>query len=337
MSVHDFLHVRAKMDLCEHYAVADSVLCLTTNHASLLESARGTFPVIDSPAVRADFSLGVWVDNTDASKPPWPQPYVRGLHHRVFAGFDTKSSMLADLTTGRVFGRFSPAMAGDVVHFRTVVFPVLMSIVAGSAGFIELHASCIAKKGRALVLLGPSQSGKSTLALAMVRSGFQLLSDDRIFCFLRGGKVFTYGLPRPLKLRREASTWFEEFRDRVPTLAQNGESVFYCDAKSAGNFPYVPACELHASIFLEQQRERMFRMTRIQASESRKFIESDLLAESPQAMEAQDRLLDRIVSMPCWRLQYNESPQSVSQKIAAVAFESSGVNESSTSLSGEDQ
>ena len=42
-----------------------------------------------------------------------------------------------------------------------------------------LHATTVAKDGRAALITGPSGSGKSDLALRLVDGGFALVSDDR--------------------------------------------------------------------------------------------------------------------------------------------------------------
>ncbi|HET9355131.1 MAG TPA: HPr kinase/phosphatase C-terminal domain-containing protein [Sphingomicrobium sp.] len=43
----------------------------------------------------------------------------------------------------------------------------------------NLHATCVARGGRAVLLLGRSGSGKSDLALRLLDHGFTLVSDDR--------------------------------------------------------------------------------------------------------------------------------------------------------------
>jgi len=42
-----------------------------------------------------------------------------------------------------------------------------------------LHASTVASNGRAVLITGPSGSGKSDLALRLIDRGFALVSDDR--------------------------------------------------------------------------------------------------------------------------------------------------------------
>jgi serine kinase of HPr protein (carbohydrate metabolism regulator) len=43
----------------------------------------------------------------------------------------------------------------------------------------NLHMSCVASGGRAVLIAGPSGSGKSDLALRLIDRGFTLVSDDR--------------------------------------------------------------------------------------------------------------------------------------------------------------
>ena len=319
MSSHDFLHVHARTELSEDYVVGGFVFRLTTNHSALLDSVRSTWPRTKSVA-RPAFSWKFWVDDDDASGPPWPQPCVRGLMDRVYAGFAAKSSVLADLRGRLIIGRFSPAMAADIVHWKTIVLPVLMSIMAGSIGMVELHASCVARDGRGIILLGPSRSGKSTLAMALLHSGLQLLSDDRIFCSLHNRNIIAYGLPRPLKLRSEASRWFKDVGKVDSVLAPNGEQVFYCQAGPGESSTQSRTCQPIALIFLNQQ-DTGFRMIRTQPSETRLGIEADLLAETPDAAANQQPVLDYLTSLPCWQLLYNGSPQWIARQILEHVFE----------------
>lgn len=53
----------------------------------------------------------------------------------------------------------------------------------------NLHASCVAIDGRAVLISGPSGSGKSDLALRMLDRGFKLVSDDRTIVRKDGGKL----------------------------------------------------------------------------------------------------------------------------------------------------
>ncbi|WGW05174.1 HPr kinase/phosphorylase [Tropicibacter oceani] len=52
---------------------------------------------------------------------------------------------------------------------------------------LVLHASAVAVDGRAILIRGASGSGKSSLALALMALGAQLVADDRVIVTARDG------------------------------------------------------------------------------------------------------------------------------------------------------
>jgi hypothetical protein len=323
MQSRDFLRTGAKTPLLEYYTAAGVVCSLATNSQQLLECARHCFLAFDTPPDRVDFTLRFWVDDTDQESAPWPKPYVRGLDYLVFAGLGASSSFLADLQSKHVIGRFSATMADDAAHWRGIVFPLLLSIVAGSAGVIELHASCVAKGDDGLILMGPSRSGKSTLAMALAELGFRVLSDDRTFCRLKESRLLAYGVPKALKLRWEATSWFETLRHRKPVKLDSGESVFYCEttAQSLGSDNQV--CVPRALVVLDRKRSPTFSASRMKSREIRSYIEADLLAETAAAAEGQEYTIEHLISLPCWHLRYRDNPHIVARRILQHLADSS--------------
>ena len=58
---------------------------------------------------------------------------------------------------------------------------------------VNIHASCVAIGGKAVLLLGSSGAGKSDLALRLIdegaKEGVRLVADDRCELFVRAGKL----------------------------------------------------------------------------------------------------------------------------------------------------
>ena len=86
-----------------------------------------------------------------------------------------------------------------------------------------IHATAVAVDGRALVIRGPSRSGKSSLALALIarsRPGHPILlvGDDRVLLRRRGPAVLVSPHPRIAGLieRREHGIVALPFRSGVP-------------------------------------------------------------------------------------------------------------------------
>lgn len=54
---------------------------------------------------------------------------------------------------------------------------------------LNLHASAVALAGRGALILGPSGSGKSSLALELMALGAELVADDRVLIERRGAAL----------------------------------------------------------------------------------------------------------------------------------------------------
>lgn len=55
---------------------------------------------------------------------------------------------------------------------------------------LTLHATCVAVEGRGVLITGPSGSGKSGLALALMAHGARLVADDRVTLSLADGTLW---------------------------------------------------------------------------------------------------------------------------------------------------
>jgi len=312
----DFLHKDAETELCEHYIAAGAVCSLSTNSKRVLDAARITFQAAGFQPGQVDFRARFWVDDADLSQPPWPKPYVRGLDYLVFAGFDEGSSMLADLRTRRVIGRFSAGMAVDLAYWQAVISPMLLTIMSASVGIAELHCACVAKDQGGVLLAGPSGAGKSTLAVALSQRGFGFLSDDRSFCSLENGEVQVWGLPTPLKLRPEATLWFDELRQERVSDTRSGGPAFWLEPDDLIGVERVRQCRPTSLIFLERRDTAEFRLSPISSAEALSRLSAELMMELPEAAAKRTLTLNKVVELPCWLLQYGGEPHLIARQIS---------------------
>lgn len=63
---------------------------------------------------------------------------------------------------------------------------------------VQIHASCVAIDGAALLLRGPSGAGKSDLALRLVDEGARLVADDRVDLLSDGKGGLIARCPQPI-------------------------------------------------------------------------------------------------------------------------------------------
>jgi HprK-related kinase A len=88
-------------------------------------------------------------------RPSAPQPY--GVYRR-----------------GRLVQR-APTLA-PIIDF--ILWQATQEAVARTTDYLALHAGAVARKGKAVLLPAPPDSGKTTLSAALTRAGFSYLSDE---------------------------------------------------------------------------------------------------------------------------------------------------------------
>lgn len=91
-------------------------------------------------------------------------------------------------------------------------------------GFFALHAAAIHKGGETWVLLGNTNTGKTTFVMAMIAKGFQYVTDDCIIIDLHSQKIVPYY--QPLKLRKGGVDILRQNYIPIPQLCHVYDSVF---------------------------------------------------------------------------------------------------------------
>lgn len=82
-------------------------------------------------------------------------------------------------------------------------------VTAYSHHLLVLHAACVARDDRAIILPAPPGSGKSTLCAALVNRGWRLLSDELTLVDFDAGRV--WGLARPVNLKNPSIDVIRKF------------------------------------------------------------------------------------------------------------------------------
>jgi hypothetical protein len=311
----DFLKKDAHTPLAGQFLIAGILLSIETNSEALLNIANEEFRRFAGEHPTKQVRLRLWVDPSAHSSPPWPKPFFRGLGHLVYAGFDTKNSLLIDLRKQHLVGRLTQEMASDRVFWKTVIFPVILAVVGASAGLTILHCACVAWKGSGLLIAGASGSGKSTLSLALAQKGFDFLSDDRTLISFQNGRLLAWSFTPFLKLRTETASHFSELNTVEPLGCYHNEQVFHLDPTERFKVSRIQCCEPRWVFFLERQSDPAFNLDQASRNEAAAQLEEGIPQETPAATQLQRATIDKIVERECWVLRHGGDPHTIAWAI----------------------
>lgn len=207
-------------------------LCtLNTNSPRLMDLACAFFspcPIDVEPTVRASITL-LLAKQGNAFAVTSDFPIFRGRNEFVHADYGSNGSVWFNLKTRDVAGTLSERIVANEDYFRRAVLGVIAGVLAPSLGVLALHAGCVARNGRAVLLAAPSGTGKSTISLALGLRGWSLLSDDWTFVADTTDDLIAWGMQTSIKLLPDASIYFPELAAISPAISLNGELSFEID------------------------------------------------------------------------------------------------------------
>lgn len=96
-------------------------------------------------------------------------------------------------------GKIEPAASASLDAALTAVeYGAIAELLAPDSGVATVHAALVSHEGRGLLIAGPKEAGKSTLACALWARGWSLHSDDNALVDRQG---LARGIPRRVSLR----------------------------------------------------------------------------------------------------------------------------------------
>ena len=170
-----------------HFRVFGRAATMTSNDATALAALDYSLPLFSTAPESNHPPFVIEIVARPLPLPPG-ESVARVVDHVLFTGqgqwiaihLGPWGQVFADLAAGRAAAVIAPELAArpDLLSL-TVLNTVLLNFCL-AAGFGMLHASCLWRDDRALLLLAPHNTGKSTTALRLVLAGFALVSDSMI-------------------------------------------------------------------------------------------------------------------------------------------------------------
>ncbi|MGD8397684.1 MAG: hypothetical protein PVG11_02390, partial [Anaerolineae bacterium] len=299
-------------------------LRLESNHPGVLSAAERTLGrfSLQRGAAGPPLLLRVMVHDVEpaCAHETGRQPVVYRTHgHLLYVTAGAANTAVADLLGGQAFGFVTPAMVADAAYLRYAFLEGLaFSLLATTRGFIPFHAACVVKAGQSLVLGGKAGAGKSTLAYACARRGYQILAEDAFFLEPGSEGARLWGLPWRLHLLPDAKRFFPELDAEVPHLQINGEWKLEVDVEAYHPGAITPDAAPGLVILLARDEEASpSRFEAVPLDEARAHFQ----AVWPWWVgwrEGMDRAITRLLAGRTYRLWMNGSPDEAVDALDAL-------------------
>jgi len=294
-------------ELVETFAALGATLRVETNSPEVLAACRLGFGRFGAPSAArpggAGLRLRLLVDPIFVETPPWPDPVFRRQGDIFYVSLGCQNTAVADLASGFATGFLSSALARDTRLLRTVFLECLvLTLLTQGKGSTHsyVHASAVARGGRGLLFSGPSRSGKSTLAFACARRGFDVVTDDVAY-LVEDEELTAWGRPWRLRFLPECRGLYPELATSSPHLRLDGNDCLELDVE--GFFPgrARTRCRPEALFFLERSAGAA-RCEPVERDRALALLSRDLVDDAPEVMARHERLWTRLIARGAYLL-----------------------------------
>ncbi len=255
--------------------------------------------------------------------PPWPAPAYRAWGDLFAIVCGPENFLTADLARREAVGFFSPAMLDDREFFRWTFLDCATYVLLVWHHFTPIHAACVVRDGRGICLCGPAGVGKTSLAYACLRAGYQLLADDAVYLLRCESQPQLRGNPSRLHFPVSARKLFPELNRLPVAIRRDGHEFLALRTEEGLAGTAVLQAEIGAVVFLERSPEPASPSALEMASPDEAL---GLLLEAPridnqQTREEHEQALHRLVRTGAYRLRYSTLEQALQHLNSLVLLE----------------
>lgn len=150
---------------------------LLTNSPEVLRAAQEGWSGFPGMFPDGAFQVRVAVAHDDPAPCPGSLQF-RGQRYLLAMISDASNFAVCDLLDRFACCWISAATAQNRDWFRYYYLDTMIHVILWQSHLTRIHASCVARNGRGVLLCGPSGAGKTCLAYACAQQGWTFITDE---------------------------------------------------------------------------------------------------------------------------------------------------------------
>jgi hypothetical protein len=178
------------------------------------------------------------------------------------------SRLTADLAAGRGWARLAPGLlSARPGVFSDLLLATLVAMLR-HRGLFPIHAAALVRESTGHLFLGQGGNGKTSVALALVRSGFRYLADDKVLLTARPDGVAALAVSPRFNIDPEMAGFYPELGvlATLPPLPRSDKRAFDISRLYPGTF--APECRVGVIVHVRRTPGRRGRLVELSPTAS---------------------------------------------------------------------
>ena len=280
---------------------------ILTNDGAVLKGANDSFGHARSSRTSTILQIRIGVSHEGGPDCP-PEPTRREYNHLYSLVADVNNQALLDLRTSTNFTWLTRAAVNNEIYLRYNFLEKVVYLLLGASVVTDLHAACVSKNGKGILLCGDSGAGKSTLAYACARAGWTYTSDDTSYLINDSNPPRVIGHSHRARFRPSARSLFPELEHLALTPRLEGKPSIEVPiselpvSKTATEATVDSIVYLHRCPSAEGRLIRLPNGTATQRACRELYSAGDIRAKH-------ESILEVLADIPTYELRYSDLPQ----------------------------
>jgi len=301
----DHLEVNTELPLTGRHYPLGFPLDLATNSRDVLAAAHEAWR--DSPPQHTADPLVLHVFVS-----PDGVPAAEGrhrMHDHLYAVVSDRDNFAhVDLRSRFGVIHVSQATASDHSALRWFYLESLAYVILAQRDVVMVHAGCVVRDGRGVLLCGSSTAGKSTLAYACAKAGWTWLSDDCTCLLPTSEDRSAIARTSIARLRLDSTRFFPELDEFAARVRPTGTIGIEVPMNEVPGVRTSRRAAIGAITFLDRGPGSPF-LEPLSQTEAFERLRSDMPSYGPEIDPIHERAVRALTEKPAYRLHYETIQQ----------------------------
>ncbi|PWU09720.1 MAG: hypothetical protein C5B51_05705 [Terriglobia bacterium] len=238
-----------------------------------------------------------------------PEPVYRSQQGILAIVSDRDNFGACDLVSRCAWCQVSPRLVANRALFRWYFLDAMVYLLLSQRDIVLVHAACVAREDRGVLLCGTSGSGKTTLAYACARAGWTYLTDDATAVLQGSPERVALSRRRAFHFRPNAVDLFPELGRLPQSIHPNGKPTIEAPASALAGIASTSRCRLACIVFPD--RRAAPGIQEIAPEEALCRLQREMPDFGEPARSRQEETLAHLVRLPTYELCYRTLSEAV--------------------------
>ena len=275
---------------------------IITNEPEVLAAAEESFGHVHSLRRSTSLKIRIGVSYKEGTWLP-PEPTRREYNHLYSLVADVDNQALLDLKTCTSFAWLTKTAVENRLYLRYNFLEKIVYLLLGSSFVTDIHAACISKNGKGILLFGDSGAGKSTLAYACAREGWTYTSDDTSYLINDSDVPRVIGHSHRARFRPSARSLFPELNGRALTQRLEGKPSIEVPISELPVLRTATEASVDSIVVLNRQLTGETRIISLPNGSATQLLRRDLYSAG-EIRAKHERILEALWDVPTFELEY---------------------------------